>query len=121
MTSNVFDKITVAKHVCVYHKQPLPKKLLKSLGDVVWASSGTTVEIVAEDIGDIGYLRALHSSGFKLFYGVGLPQLRSFSQMLARDFSKTNRISRPSSAVYRLNTPKGSITGFAGADSATRS
>jgi len=32
------------------------------------------VEIVAEDFADVTYLRELHSSGFELFYGVGLPR-----------------------------------------------
>ncbi len=77
-----FDRVTVkdlvaqlrtAKQVTIYHKQPLPKHLLKPLRDFVSAEMHPAVEIIAEDLADVVYLRGLHSSGFELFYGVGLP------------------------------------------------
>lgn len=69
---DVVEQIRAAKQVTVYQKQPLPH-LLKPLRNLVAAGSHSTVEIVLEDLSDVVYLRQLHSSGFKLFYGVGLP------------------------------------------------
>jgi hypothetical protein len=78
-----FDRVTVkdlvaqlrtAKQVTIYHKQPLPRHLLKTLRDFVSAEMHPKVEIIAEDLADVVYLRGLHSSGFELFYGVGLPR-----------------------------------------------
>jgi len=78
-----FDRVTVkalvaqlrtAKRVTIYHKQPLPKHLLKPLRDLVSAEMHPKVEIIVEDLADAVYLRGLHSSGFELFYGVGLPR-----------------------------------------------
>jgi hypothetical protein len=68
------DPIRTAKQVTIYQKQPLPPNLLKLLRSLVAAGSHSTVEIVVEDLSDVVYLRQLHSSGFKLFYGVGLPR-----------------------------------------------
>ena len=78
-----FDRVRVgdliaqfktAKQVTVYQKQPLPTPLSKALHDLVSAEMHPEVEIVAEDLSDVTYLRLLHSSGFELFYGVGLPR-----------------------------------------------
>jgi len=59
--------------VTVYQKQPLPTHLLEPLRDLISTGMHSGVEIVAEDLSDITYLRQLHASGFELFYGVGLP------------------------------------------------
>jgi hypothetical protein len=59
--------------VTIYQKQPLPTDLLEPLRDLVSTRIHSGVEIVAEDLSDVTYLRQLHASGFELFYGVGLP------------------------------------------------
>jgi hypothetical protein len=66
-------RIRAAKQVTVYQKQPLPKPLVKRLKELVSGDTHPTVEIVAEDLSDVTYLRQLHSSGIEVFYGVGLP------------------------------------------------
>jgi hypothetical protein len=67
-------KAKTAKQVTVCQKQPLPKTLLKALSDLIGADPHPTVEIVVEDVSDVAYLRELHSAGFELFYGLGLPR-----------------------------------------------
>jgi Family of unknown function (DUF6062) len=71
---DLIAQFKTAKQVTVYQKQPLPTHLLKSLRDLVSAEMHPEVEIVAEDLSDVIYLRQLHSAGFELFYGVGLPR-----------------------------------------------
>jgi hypothetical protein len=70
---DLIAEIRKAKEVSVYQKQPLPTHLLEPLRDLVSAEMHSGVEIVAEDLSDVTYLRQLHASGFELFYGVGLP------------------------------------------------
>ena len=67
-------KIRTARQVTVCQKEPLPKRLLGALIDLVSAETHPVVEIVVEDISDVAYLRKLHSCGFELFYGLGLPR-----------------------------------------------
>ena len=69
---DLIAQIKTAKEVTVYQKQPLPTYLLEPLRGLVSAEIHPGVEIVAEDLTDVTYLRQLHASGFELFYGVGL-------------------------------------------------
>jgi hypothetical protein len=71
--ADIAEHIRTAKEVSVYHKQPLPGHFLEPLRDRVATGLHFMVEIVVEDLSDVVSLRELHSSGFKLFYGVGLP------------------------------------------------
>lgn len=71
---DLIAQIRTAKEVTIYQKQPLPTDLLEPLRDLVSTEMHPEVEIVAEDLSDVTYLRQLHSSGFELFYGVGLPR-----------------------------------------------
>src|SRR5215475_3287203 len=66
-------EIRGAKEVTVYQKQPLPNYLLELLRDLTAAETRPEVELVAEDLSDVAYLRQLYSFGIELFYGVGLP------------------------------------------------
>ena len=72
--ADLIVQIRTAKEVTVYQKQALPVPLLEPLRDLVSSETHPEVEIVAEDLSDVAYLRQLHSSGFELFYGVGLPR-----------------------------------------------
>src|SRR5262245_51458208 len=65
--TDLIAQIKTAKELTVYQKQPLPNYLLELFRDII------TVEIVAEDLSDVPYLRQLYSLGFELFYGAGLP------------------------------------------------
>jgi hypothetical protein len=67
-------KIRTAKQVMLCQKEPLPKPLLNALSDLVSADAHPAVEVVVEDVSDVAYLRKLHSAGFELFYGLGLPR-----------------------------------------------
>ena len=67
-------KIRTARQVTVCQKEPLPNRLLLALSDLVSADPHPAVEIVVEDISDVAYLRRLYSTGFQLFYGLGLPR-----------------------------------------------
>jgi hypothetical protein len=90
---DLIAQIRTAKEVTIYQKQPLPTHLLERLRDLVSAEMHPAVEIVAEDLSDVTYLRQLHASGFELFYGVGLPPqplifINSGRGFVLDDFSK---------------------------------
>ena len=74
VVGDLIAQIRTAKEVTVYQKQALPAHLLEPLRDLVSSEMHPEVEIVAEDLSDVAYLRQLHLSGFELFYGVGLPR-----------------------------------------------
>jgi len=76
------------------------------------------VEIVAEDLSDVAYLRQLHLSGFELFYGVGLPRqqlifVNSGRGFVLEDGSEAVGVKSLPSKVLRT-----SILGFSGVGSA---
>jgi len=82
IVAHAFDRVSMADlmaqaktatQVTICQKEPLPGSLLQSLADLTAGEPHPMLEIVAEEIADAAYLRGLHSSGFKLFYGVGLP------------------------------------------------
>jgi hypothetical protein len=54
-------QLRTAKQVAIYQQQPLPKRLLRLLKELVSAEVLPTVEIVAENPSDVTYLRDLHS------------------------------------------------------------
>jgi len=62
-----------ATQVIISQKEPLPRSLLQSLADLTAGEPYPVLEIVVEEVADAAYLHGLHSRGFKLFYGVGLP------------------------------------------------
>jgi hypothetical protein len=72
--SHFLAQIKTAKQITIYQKQSLPKQVLKLLRDCMSGGLHSTIEIVVEDLSDAVYLRNLHSCGFALFYGVGLPR-----------------------------------------------
>jgi hypothetical protein len=74
VVGDLIAQVRTAKEVTVYQKQALPAHLLEPLRDLVSSEMHPEVEIVAEDLSDVAYLRQLHLSGFELFYGVGLPR-----------------------------------------------
>jgi hypothetical protein len=65
-------EIRGAKEVTVYQKQPLPNYILELFRDLMAAETPPEVELVAEDLSDVAYLRQLYSLGIDVFYGVGL-------------------------------------------------
>lgn len=66
-------ELKTAKQATLYLKQPLPKGLFDELREVAAYTRHPVIEAVVEDIDDVEYLRNLHSAGFSLFYGIGLP------------------------------------------------
>lgn len=98
---DLIEEIKSAKAVIFYLKRPLPSGLLKALKDVTTADSHPLVEVVAEDLEDIAHLRTLHSIGFSLYYGLGLPS-RSIiflnpdrGVFLEEERKSSNRIFKP--------------------------
>jgi hypothetical protein len=96
---DLITEIRKAREVTVYQKQPLPTDLLEPLRDLVSAEMHPGVEMVAEDLSDVTYLRQLYASGFELFYGVGLPPqplifINSGRGFVLEDYSTAARVRR---------------------------
>ena len=70
---DLISPIRKAKQVTVYQKQPLPNNILELFRDLMVAETRPEVELVAEDLSDVAYLRHLYWLGIEVFYGVGLP------------------------------------------------
>jgi len=96
-------QIRTAKQVTVYHKQALPTQLLEPLRELVPADMHPEIEIVAEDLSDVPYLRELYSSGFRVFYGMGLPQQTVIFIGSERGFVLENK---PDTSSFKLLTSK---------------
>ncbi len=62
-----------ASHVALYLRKPIPEVLFQSLTQLGEAAPREAVEVIVEDLPDIGYLKSLHDAKFAILYGVGLP------------------------------------------------
>ncbi|HEV8721401.1 MAG TPA: DUF6062 family protein [Candidatus Binatia bacterium] len=68
------SELKTSKQVTLYlRKSPLPTELFDELKSRAEEQPNGMVEVVTEDLDDVAYLRALRSSGFAVFYGLGLP------------------------------------------------
>lgn len=74
LVGELIQEMKSAKETAVYTRGPLPSGLLKELEEIISHGSRHTIEIVMEDFKDAAYLRKLHTTGFSLFYGIGLPR-----------------------------------------------
>jgi len=67
------DEFRISKQATFYLKKPLPPELFDALKELAEEHSGPAIEAVVEELNDIEYLYRLHSAGFSIFYGIGLP------------------------------------------------
>jgi hypothetical protein len=63
-----------AKEITLYLRSPLTRDLFKAVKQCASCETSPRLEVVVEDLQDIGQLRILHAAGFSLFYGLGLPR-----------------------------------------------
>jgi hypothetical protein len=63
-----------ARHAAVSITQSLPAAIFSVLEQNRIAFGAGSVEVIVEDVSEIGYLRRLHSAQWSLFYGIGLPR-----------------------------------------------
>ncbi|HXG52685.1 MAG TPA: DUF6062 family protein [candidate division Zixibacteria bacterium] len=69
----LIGEVEASRQATLYLKRPLPPALFDALKEVASKRPGPVVEVVVEDLEDVEYLRQLHSAGFAVFYGIGLP------------------------------------------------
>ncbi len=67
------EETKTAREFTVYTRRKLPSALFEAMKELNSHEAHPTVAVVVEDLPDIEYLRGLHSAGFSLFYGLGLP------------------------------------------------
>jgi len=96
------DEIKRAKETVFYMRRPLPPDLFKELKELTYRQASPTIEIVVEDFKDVGYLRELHSAGFDLFCGIGLPPQTIILLDRKRGFLLEEHPEKPTPAMTRL-------------------
>jgi hypothetical protein len=69
----LLSELKTSGQVTVFLKKPLPSELFVELNQLAQERPKGTIEATVEDMNDVEYLRKLHSAGFSLFYGIGLP------------------------------------------------
>ena len=69
----LINEAIAAKQITLCLKKPLPADLFKKLQQLAQERPKGTMEAAVEDLDDVEYLRGLHTAGFSLFYGIGLP------------------------------------------------
>lgn len=70
---DLLEGVKRVKNVSLYLKQPLPPVVFEGLKDLACKGSRPSIEVIVEDLENVAYLRKLHSLGFSLYYGLGLP------------------------------------------------
>jgi hypothetical protein len=63
-----------AKEITLYLRQSLTPDLLKAVKHLASCDSPPRLEVVVEDLQDSAHLRILYTTGFSVFYGLGLPR-----------------------------------------------
>ncbi|MBI2348857.1 MAG: hypothetical protein HYV05_09420 [Deltaproteobacteria bacterium] len=69
----LIDEVKTSKEITLYLKRPLPAFLFKELRELNSREVHPKIEVVVEGLSDSRYLGSLHSAGFSIFYGLGLP------------------------------------------------
>jgi len=67
------SELKTSKQVTLYIRKSLPAELFEELKSRAHERPNGAIEVVTEELDDVAYLRALRSSGFAVFYGLGLP------------------------------------------------
>jgi hypothetical protein len=72
--SDLVDRLESADHAIAYFNKPLPEPLLDGLRLLAGRRGRGSVDLVAEQIDDVPYLKKLNFAGASVYNGVGLPQ-----------------------------------------------
>ena len=72
--SDLVARLESADHTIAYFNKPLPEPLLEGLRLLAGRRSCGSVDLVAEQIDDVPYLKKLNFAGASVYNGVGLPQ-----------------------------------------------
>src|ERR1044071_1055171 len=72
--SDLVDRLESADHAIAYFNKPLPEILLDGLRLMAGRRGRGSVDLVAEQIDDVAYLKKLNFAGASVYNGVGLPQ-----------------------------------------------
>jgi hypothetical protein len=72
--SDLVARLASADHTIAYFNKPLPEILLDGLRLLAGRGGRGSVDLVAEQIDDVAYLKKLNFAGASVYDGVGLPQ-----------------------------------------------
>jgi len=72
--SDLVARLESADHTIAYFNKPLPEPLLDGLRLLAGRRGRGSVDLVAEQIDDVPYLKKLNFAGASVYNGVGLPQ-----------------------------------------------
>jgi hypothetical protein len=72
--SDLVARLESADHAIAYFKKPLPEILLDGLRLLAGRRGRGSVDLVAEQIDDVPYLKKLNFAGASVYNGAGLPQ-----------------------------------------------
>jgi hypothetical protein len=72
--SDLVARLESADHTIAYFNKPLPEILLDGLRLLAARGGRGSVDLVAEQIDDVPYLKKLNFAGASVYNGVGLPQ-----------------------------------------------
>src|SRR4026209_2598020 len=72
--SDLVARLESAEHAIAYFNKPLPEPLLDGLSLLAGRRGRGSVDLVAEQIDDVPYLKKLNFAGASVYNGVGLPQ-----------------------------------------------
>jgi Family of unknown function (DUF6062) len=69
----LIDEFRISAQATFYLKKPIPSELFDAVKTKAEEHAGLAMEAVVEEVSDTEYLRKIHSAGFSIFYGIGLP------------------------------------------------
>ena len=72
--SDLVARLESADHTIAYFNKPLPEPLLDGLRLLAGQRGRGSVDLIAEQIDDVAYLKKLNSAGASVYTGVGLPR-----------------------------------------------
>ena len=72
--SDLVARLESAEHTIAYFNKPLPEPLLDGMRLLAGRRGRGSVDLVAEQIDDVAYLKKLNFAGASVYNGVGLPQ-----------------------------------------------
>src|SRR6188768_1793798 len=72
--SDLIARLESAEHAIAYFNTPLPEPLLDGMRLLAGRRGRGSVDLVAEQIDDVAYLKKLNFAGASVYDGVGLPR-----------------------------------------------